>query len=673
MVCPNCGNKLPDEPVERCKNCGANVSVLYTLDEFRTPSAGGDPAKVPENTDTEHAENEGAGEGTAPVQKKRRNKVLIIILSIVVIGVIIFAGFSYWLYHHSLGKLPDPEYFLGVEADKKSSIGNYTLSYTFYTTQDPIDAVEDFCSLLLDKSEYKVVYEGCEEEDDNLMFYFSYDGWSSAADGNYFVRVFVGYYEDENMVQILYSASNIDDVIEIVEDEDVWDGELLHAEAYDDAGIAMETKEGEKAEAKPDSSDVDDGGDSDDSGTAESAETGSGSRTLLVEPLTNTAVSGTYPDASSNQIQSPDGFAGTALSFGGASTSGTNQVYKLTGSSDDYDIVKEYVSLLTGGNMNLELVNSYEKTMSNTYFSYAIDYTGTAKVDGQNTQQFVDEVSCDINLWGTIDGKKLTVWVYIPSSMEVTDFGWRYGGGVEDVDPAGDSVYAGLYLLADGTFETSDGRLSTSLGQADIFMDGTEIVSDVEYVMDGTKEALKVYNFYRTESVYFTVPYHQLLTGDIYTYDDLRGDHDTKESSNWGPEGFNMGTAFAVLHNGNWRYPLYENSQIEDVTVRVMYYEEDSVAVFYCYVLLTTSPYEIEFLAAVNLDAAENGTGAETIAASSDSGDTTCWSCFGDGDCSACGGKGYKVRSRGGEQTEVICASCVGSGVCPICGGDGKL
>ncbi len=395
---------------------------------------------------------------------------------------------------------------------------------------------------------------------------------------------------------------------------------------------------------------------------------------LLAEPIPDMN-SYIRLDESSNYIQSFEDFCDGELSLEPLSDPDTNQNYNFNGESDDISIIREYIDLICSEGMNLELKDSYYFAYKDeSYFSYAIDYTGTAKVEGNNTMLYGDNNTiCDISVWGLTDGSDLELTFYIPVSMDVIDLGYRTGASSRtDINPAGVSARAGLYRLSDGSFRTSDGRLETELGRAMILRDGTEINSEAEYrIYTDKKEELAVDNFYRTESMYFTVPYNALIEGDMYELSAIR-----RKSNYSPPTAYKLGTAFAFNHSGQWQYPLYEGSYYSDLTIRLMYYEKDAAAVFYIYAGFIAEPFEIEALCAVDLSDAvvENTSSGGGSSGGSSSSGTSCWSCGGSGTCSGCGGSGYIYRyGSGGTSIRSDCPDCYVRGKCRICGGDGVI
>ncbi len=315
-------------------------------------------------------------------------------------------------------------------------------------------------------------------------------------------------------------------------------------------------------------------------------------KTLVAEPLADMNGKGT--DKSSTKLQSFEHYCGGRFELDGGITN-------FTGSMADKEIVDEYIDMLCS-DMNLKLVDTYDfEYKGEGSFSYGLDYTGTGRVTESREMQFKDDVECDVCVWGLFERDKLKLRIGLPDSMELVDLGYRYGGKNEDINPAGASASAGLYKLSDGSFATTDGRLTAQLGEAMIIRDGETIFSDAEYTVEkDKKEYLDISSFYRSESICFQVSYNKNMTGDLYTIEDLRRDYNSGKPSN-----YTYALAFAVNRDDEWTYPLYKNSDYKDLTVRVMYYEKNVEAVFYIYAEFTSSPYEIEALCAVDLSNAE--------------------------------------------------------------------
>ena len=148
-----------------------------------------------------------------------------------------------------------------------------------------------------------------------------------------------------------------------------------------------------------------------------------GTKGLLQKSADLLLVKSNKSSAGVMEIQSLQKFCDGAMTFNGESKTGDYCVANLQGTKADYDIT------LCSGKMNLKLKDTYFQEYKNdAFFSYAIDYTGSANVGGGMKMQFKSEVTCDICVWGKIDRNKLEVRVWAPSSLPMTDLGYRRGG-----------------------------------------------------------------------------------------------------------------------------------------------------------------------------------------------------------------------------------------------------
>ncbi|MGN0181619.1 MAG: copper amine oxidase N-terminal domain-containing protein, partial [Candidatus Ornithomonoglobus sp.] len=121
-----------------------------------------------------------------------------------------------------------------------------------------------------------------------------------------------------------------------------------------------------------------------------------GEKTLAAEPLGSENIGYPAPDKSSNKLQSFEHYCDGRLTINGS-------IKSFTGSAEDMEIIEDYVDLLCSDDMNFTLVDKYEYTYKNTFFSYGLDYTGTARVDGNIQLMFKDDVYCDVCLYGSIE------------------------------------------------------------------------------------------------------------------------------------------------------------------------------------------------------------------------------------------------------------------------------
>ena len=296
--------------------------------------------------------------------------------------------------------------------------------------------------------------------------------------------------------------------------------------------------------------------------------------------------------------------------------------FSFTGTKDNESDIREYVDAICSGAYNLELIDTYykvyERTFTSnggTFASFAINYTGTGRVESTAKASF-SNVECTLSLYYTIDGNTLKGQIGIPSSMKFVDLGLRRGGDNDDLSLGGPSAMAGLYRMPDGSYQTTDGRLSTAPGHAAVLRDGQLYSVEASFERDSThnKDILWVRNFYRDEGIYFCTPANRLMTGDVFALRNLYYDLNQTFTSLDQFNGFRHDTPFLGLgHDGSFITPRAKLStnEFDDVTVRVMYWEPNVAAVYYIYAELSTAPHTIEALCAVNLARSEGFSGKD--------------------------------------------------------------
>ena len=361
---------------------------------------------------------------------------------------------------------------------------------------------------------------------------------------------------------------------------------------------------------------------------------GSGDRVLVSQPLSSDPLSYEIT-ADSVYIQDLVEFCDGALDYGELSTSGTYHVRSFSGSRADLEILSDYVSTLCGGDYNLRLEEEYNWSHEDsTFFSWGINYIGTGDVE-DTTQVTYTDVESTINVYGTIERDRLKASVWIPRDMEQVDLGLRYGGGSESVRMAGPSASAGLYRLSDGSYETTDGRLSVPPGEALILRDGTAYSALASFRQDGGtgRDELWIQDYYRDEVLFFCSPMDRLMTGDVYTLKDLtqeaswlnnRPQEVLTQADDFGDYTWTL--FFGAGHDGSFITPLLSQSnEFEELTVRVMYWDKGMEAVYYIYAQFDTAPYTIEALCAVSLETEEESRADEEFSLSvGQSLDITC-------------------------------------------------
>ena len=393
-------------------------------------------------------------------------------------------------------------------------------------------------------------------------------------------------------------------------------------------------------------------------------------KTLVAPELTEDPLSYTVTK-SSVYVQDLGKFATSDLTVKSVSKAkdGLTQSIDFSGNAVGVAVVEEYVETICNGGYNLKLVDkhveSYKKTVTASggdFVSWVIDYTGTGPVTYTRKAMFTSKES-NVNVYYTLQDGKLSGDITIPTEMEFVDLGLRQGGKTESAGIAGPSAMAGLYQMPDGSYQTSDGRLTAALGQADVRRGGVAYTGKTSSKLssgDG-QQTFKIEGFYRDESVSIVVPANRLLEGDLVTGHDQR--------------------------NGNASYLSYEfhlaDSYLtwEDFTLRVLRLN-DTEAVFYLYADLEKEPGSIEALFAIDLTQTEQKASSGSSSGSSvvDTGTTRmCPTCHGDGEveCTFCGGEGRLRKNYTKEQgwDYEFCSTCMGHGMvkCRKCDCTGRV
>lgn len=314
------------------------------------------------------------------------------------------------------------------------------------------------------------------------------------------------------------------------------------------------------------------------------------------------------------------------MSFDPLSTNKSKQTYRsFSGGKDTYSLIKEYVEALTDGSNNFKLVDSvYEAYGNEAFFSFAIDYTGSGPVHGEKVEMlFKNGVYGDITIYGTLKRSSTKGQIIAADGLEFGDLGLRVGGETESVSLPGTSLYADLYRLSDGSYQTGDGRFHVKVGEAAVYRDGEMYTTDATlYRNQGdNREELRIYNFYRNESIALAVPYNSVMTGDILDRSVIGRNDDDNSTDKYmtAMEKFyswKLGTALmGVCHDGDY-FIFYRDdlNNFDDAVVRVMYWDEAAdVAVFYICTTFDSAPYEYEAVAAVSLGGTPQGTNADEV------------------------------------------------------------
>lgn len=384
-------------------------------------------------------------------------------------------------------------------------------------------------------------------------------------------------------------------------------------------------------------------------------------------------------------IQNPQDYFGDGLTFKKNSHSDGYTIWTFKGG---YDAIKAYMDVLCGTGCNLRLVDSYFQeyassftTSGGTFCSWLADYTGTGSVTRTTGVPFIDGKRANVGVYASSNraGGDLEIKIYIPDDLTQVDLGLRLSGGnVSTGVGSGTSALAGLYKMPDGSFQTTDGRLSAQLGQATVLRDGETCSAPTEMVLEESTRELWVRDFYRSEMLYFSAPKNGVASGDLYTMQDILltawwGSNNSmatlRSAEDFG--GYRWSLCLGAGHNGSYILPTYlDSNQFENILVRVLHYEEGVEAVYYIYAAFNTQPRVIEALCAVDLTQAIDGTDKPV----SGGGSGQCWYCGGSGRCPTCGGSGRVTKWVPGtlEYLDQNCTDCYSPGKCRICGGSGE-
>lgn len=268
----------------------------------------------------------------------------------------------------------------------------------------------------------------------------------------------------------------------------------------------------------------------------------------------------------------------------------------------EMDIVKEYVAMLQKNGYTL--VDEYDEFSGIHSWGLICNEASSA---GMLEMMFTD-TPCHVSIHWT-DSSRHKFTMYVSPDIQVRDTGVRRDGSVADILPQGVSAGAGLVRLADGSYQTSDGRLTTSIGNAMVIRDGTTYNTGARYCISDGGEQLWVEDYYRNEGIFLEFPENSLMEGDLFRREELMRWRPIEESKG-SLDGFVYNTtAIAIAHGENWVGPGMNEEYYEALTLRLMYYDKGGDAVFYIYARFQEDgPKEVEALCAVNMANANSTT-----------------------------------------------------------------
>lgn len=265
-------------------------------------------------------------------------------------------------------------------------------------------------------------------------------------------------------------------------------------------------------------------------------------------------------------------------------------------------LMDQYVAMLQEN--GFELVY-YDPDAYFSDYKWQLKFVGVPRIPGLGTTG--DGETYHLEIEGYKNGK---YFIDYTTEIEMKDLGLRIDGTSGGVNQYGESAAAGLYRLADGSFQTTDGRLTAAVGTAMVIRDGRTAVAETTCVSNKSNEWLYVTGYHRNEDFFYAVPVNYAMQGDMYTFNDfvkvdsmVVDEHDTANSIINGVFSPGRDPYFLLTFDGERYSPrIHEQNRFECVLVRTMYYQKNDVAVYYVYARMNrTEPAEIEALCAVSL------------------------------------------------------------------------
>lgn len=175
----------------------------------------------------------------------------------------------------------------------------------------------------------------------------------------------------------------------------------------------------------------------------------------------------------------------------------------------DREIIDEYVAMLQ--NNGYTLIGEYDEFVEIHSWGLTCD----AAPNADTLEMKFTEQPCHVSIHWT-DSSRRGFTMYVSPDIQVCDTGLRRDGSVVDIRPQGTSAGAGLVRLSDGTYQTSDGRLTTAVGNAMVIRDGVTYNTGARYCLDGDYDQIWIEDYYRNEGIFITSPENYLVEGDLF-------------------------------------------------------------------------------------------------------------------------------------------------------------
>lgn len=575
MFCIHCGAKLNDD-AKFCSSCGKPVAG--PVEETKATPA----EAVKKETEITREKK-----GKEFWKKLSLKKLLILLCAVVVVilaVVLINSAVEKKKQNTILADIPDPEYFFGLSAEiHKTEIRN---EYRFEYNSVTLEMAEAYATILT-SGRYPFVQVSVDDDSHtgtaekkkfSRTWKFDYNGegepWFESSWEIYVKYYYSDYYGEYIDVWVI-SASNF---------------ELVSAEHYTAEGVvaAPEVESGTVREDIGQNSSVQE----------------SPAPAVPEKEREPELVAGAI--SVENKIEAPK----NAVPELGAWSNGTAESDRLVTKNDtivEYDVstsvVKEYLQALQDNGFTLadEYYFSYR---GKTFQSWA--FTCDAVPDAATITMQYEDTPCHVCVWMADDDDEYTVT--ISSSLQFCDTGLRRGGAVVDQVISGPSAGAGLLRLSDGSYQTTDGRLTAAAGTAMVVRDGKTYACDARWEVEKEDERLWVENYYRNEGFLFEVPKDSLAEGDLFLMSDLmRERYYVTEKAKFA--GYNWHTPlFVIAYDGKWKGPELHGTDFDAVTVRIMYYQPGGEAVYYVYSKMRSAePGEVEALVVVDMSVGSGG------------------------------------------------------------------
>ena len=300
------------------------------------------------------------------------------------------------------------------------------------------------------------------------------------------------------------------------------------------------------------------------------------------------------------------------LSFGSVDENNGLCCRNFSGSAGGYAVVEAYTELLCS-QFDFALAGQpyYQSYGSSTYFDFVLSYTGSGALNKAAVTGTFSGNTGDVMIYGSIVNDRVKGSIFYNQDITPYHAGFLYQLKQTDQSYVGLSASAGLYRMADGSYETSDGRLSASPGEAVVLSDGTEQRYQARYVLDldSYQHQILVESGSGSTLLEFYFPASETLDiCRVFPEDYFIIESDYAQNKNFQKQDglplYSWSSMFAILHNGGYVIPIRGMSgEMKRLNVRVMYWEDGSEAVFHACAQFDTAPYEMELLIAVPLGA----------------------------------------------------------------------